>query len=67
MCIVPTNFMTLIKHMRQSLPRFEVKSVLYSQIAHNKFFSRKNYTLVSITNPISIYKAYNFVEVKIAE
>ena len=26
-----------------------------------------NYTLVSITNPISIYKAYNLVEVKIAK
>ena len=27
----------------------------------------KNYTLVSITNPISIYKAYNLVEVNILE
>ena len=28
---------------------------------------KKNYTLVSITNPIRIYKTYNLVEVKIAE
>ena len=27
----------------------------------------KNYTLVSISNQISIYKAYNLVEVKISE
>ena len=42
------------------------KNLLRMKRSRHLFFNN-NYTLISITNIISIYKAYNLVEVKIIE